>query len=177
MDSGLVEDHRSKGETRRRRIDLVLAVGALLLAAAGFYYEFLRGGSSEQLSMSFVNRVDVVPEQSGHARQHFQMEALIRNNSDHDIILRFVNFDFYPRKGTGMSLGGVQPVLSDRPITWTSGFTLAPGVGQLFYVNVPAAGMRRWVEPGSRAVIVAGTSDGRTFSSKPTTVFNYSISG
>jgi hypothetical protein len=35
--------------------------------------------------MTFANRIDLVPEQVDHSRHRVQIEAVIRNASDHDI--------------------------------------------------------------------------------------------
>jgi hypothetical protein len=165
---------------------LVVAVAVLILTAAGIYLGFFRGGSSEQLSMSFVDRVDLVPGQPDASDHRFQIEALIRLTSDHDIGLTFVTFNLTRRCaavsegglcGDGipskLSIGNAEPVPPGQPINMSSGFTLGPGVGQLFYVTVPDAKTKRWFEPGSTAIIEAGSSDGRTWSSQPTTDFFY----
>jgi hypothetical protein len=103
------------------------------------------------------------------------MEALIRNVSDHEITLTFVGFDLVTKQGEQLSIGNAEPVPPARPISASSGFTLSPGVGQIFYVNVPIKTSSRWFEPGTKAAVYALTSDGGRWSSKPTTDFFHVI--
>jgi hypothetical protein len=168
------EDRRWQIEGRRWRIDLAIGVGALLLAAVAVYLGFFRGGPFEEFSMSFANRLDLLPEQVDHSKPRVQIEAVIRNTSDHDLILTFVGFNITRRDGMVLSIGNAQPVPPALPFSRRRGLVLRPGVGQLFYVNLPEdRRIKSWFEPGRKGTISALTSDGRTLRSKPELDFFY----
>jgi hypothetical protein len=124
--------------------------------------------------MAIASRADLVPEMVDHTKPRFQMEALIRNASNHEVVVTFVGFNLDPKHGDALTIGNAEPVPPAQPISQSSGFVLPAGVGQIFYVNLPSKDVKRWLRPGTKATVYARTSDGREWFSRPIADFSYS---
>jgi hypothetical protein len=161
-------DSQPGGEEHRWRIGIAVSVAGILTAAGLSLFFGLRGNSSpERLSIAPLARFDHLME----ASRGFTTEAVVRNTGRSAVVVTDFGLLLGPPQGLTLSLGGGKPVPPAKESARE--FVLQPGEGQVFYVRAPAKQVKRFLRPGTKAVFVAHTSDGRQWRSDPNTHLFY----